>query len=360
MSHTHKPHMSTGPDLGDELVRLPAPLEQQLEEIVISVTGGAPLVETLPQLELDANASQRIVITGMGVVSPVGLGVPAFWDSISSGRSGIDHYTFIPNFRAYPSQIGGEVKDFDPRAYMDFKEARRMSRMSQFAVAAARMALEDSKLVVDGIADDVAVVMGVGSNAFPETEQAMRILIERGGSKVSPFFIPSSLPNMPACQIAIQLGLRGSNSTIATACAASSQAIGDAAAMLLRGDAEVVFAGGAEAPICELTLAGFCAMRALSSGYNDDPQRASRPFDAGRDGFVAGEGAAVLVLETLARARERGARIYAELIGYGASADAYHVTAPDPVGQGAARAMLRAMRRAGVGPQQIDYINAHA
>ncbi len=222
---------------------------------MIDATGGAPLVETLTQLDIDANADQRVVITGIGVVSPVGIGVGPFWDGISSGRSGIDTYTFIPNFRAYPSQIGGEVKDFDPRNYMDFKEARRMSRMSQFAVAAARMAFEDSRLSLDGIGDDVAVVMGVGSTAFPEIEQAMRMLIEKGGSKVSPFFIPSSLPNMPACQIAIQLGLRGSNSTIATACAASSQAIGDGAAMLLRGDAEVVFAGGAEAPICELTLA---------------------------------------------------------------------------------------------------------
>ncbi len=360
MSRANASHGRTDPDLGDEVVRLPAPLEQQLEEIMIDVTGGAPLVETLPQRIDDADAAQRIVVTGMGVVSPVGIGVGPFWDSISAGRSGIDLYTQIPNFRAYPSQIGGEVKDFDARTYMDFKEARRMSRMSQFAVAAARMALEDSRLVLDTIADDVAVVMGVGSTAFPETEQAMRTLIERSGSKVSPFYIPSSLPNMPACQIAIQLGLRGSNSTIATACAASSQAIGDGAAMLLRGDAEVVFAGGAEAPICELTLAGFCSMRALSSGYNDTPQRASRPFDAGRDGFVAGEGAAVLVLETLQRAKERGATIYGELIGYGASADAYHVTAPDPVGMGAARSMIKAMRRAKVTPQQIDYINAHA
>jgi 3-oxoacyl-[acyl-carrier-protein] synthase II len=165
---------------------------------------------------------------------------------------------------------------------------------------------------------------------------------------------------MPACQVAIQLGLRGPNSTITTACAASSQAIGEATELLLRGDAEIVLAGGSEAPICELTLASFCAMRALSSRRNDDPQRASRPFDAGRDGFVAGEGAAMLVLETLAHAQARGARIYAELLGYGASADAYHVTAPDPVGQGAARSMARAMRRARVTPQQIDYINAHA
>ncbi len=190
--------------------------------------------------------------------------------------------------------------------------------------------------------------MGVGSTAFPETEQAMRTLIEKGGSKVSPFYIPSSLPNMPACQIAIQLGLRGSNSTIATACAASSQAIGDGAAMLLRGDAEVVFAGGAEAPICELTLAGFCAMRALSSGYNDDPQRASRPFDAGRDGFVAGEGAAVLVLETLAARPPAWREDLCRIDRLRCICRCLPCDRARSGGQGAARAMIKAMRRAGV------------
>ncbi len=357
MLRTPEPIPETG--LPDDVV-LPPPLEQQLEAIVEDVIGAAPLVEPLVELRDDEGADQRVVVTGMGVVSPVGLDLQSFWDNISAGRSGIDRFTLIPNYRAYPSQIGGEVKGFEPHNYMDFKEARRMSRMSQFGVAAARMALDDSGLTLEQRNHEAAVVMGCGSTAFPEIEQTMRIMLEKGGSKVSPFFIPSALPNMPACQIAIQLGLRGANSTIATACAASSQAIGEGAQLLLRGDAEIVLAGGAEAPICELTLAAFCAMRALSTTRNHDPQVASRPFDAQRDGFVAGEGAAVLVLETLAHARARGAHIYAELLGYGASADAYHVTAPDPVGQGAARAMQRAMRSAGVTPQQVDYINAHA
>ncbi|HZB96881.1 MAG TPA: beta-ketoacyl-ACP synthase II [Herpetosiphonaceae bacterium] len=363
MLHLSSPRARAGvrvAALGDEPVILPAPLEQQLEAIVEDVIGDEPLVQPLPQLIDERSADQRVVVTGIGVVSPVGIGLDQFWDGISHGRSGIDYFTQIPNFRAYPSQIGAEVKGFEPREFIDFKEARRMSRMTQFAVASARMALEDSGLGPDRPGDDIAVVIGCGGTAFPETEQTLRLLLEKGGSKVSPFYIPTALPNMPACQIAIQLGLRGANSTITTACAASSQAIGEAAELLLRSDAEVVLAGGTEAPICELTLAGFCAMRALSSAYNDEPHRASRPFDAGRDGFVAGEGAAVLVLETLARAQARGARIYAELIGYGASADAYHVTAPDPVGQGAARAIQRAMRRARITPQQIDYINAHA
>ncbi len=344
----------------DELLILPPPLEQQIEAIVEEAIGHTPLVETLPELMDDANADRRVVVTGLGVVSSVGIGIQPFWDSLSNGRSGIDLISMIPNFRAYPSQVASEVRDFDPRDYMDFKEARRMSRMSHFAVAAARMALEDSKLTLTEPADDIAVVMGSGGPAYPETEQAVLTMAQRGGSKVSPFFFPSALPNMAACQIAIQLGLRGANQTVTTACAASSQAIGEAAEWLIRGDTEVVLAGGTEAPICELTLAGFCAMRALSVGYNDEPQRASRPFDARRDGFVPAEGAAVLVLETLAHARARGARIYAEYLGYGATADAFHITAPDPVGQGATRAMQRAMRRAGVTPQQIDYINAHA
>jgi 3-oxoacyl-[acyl-carrier-protein] synthase II len=203
------------------------------------------------------------------------------------------------------------------------------------------------------------VVLGCGTTALPETEHTMRLLIERGGAKVSPFYMTGALPNMPACQIGIQLGLKGYNSTISTACSASAQAIGEAAEVLRRGDAEAILAGGAEAPLTELALAAFCAMRALATD-NDDPTRASRPFDATRTGFVPGEGAAVLVLETLAHAKARGARIYAEILGYGVTSDAYHVTAPDPVGDGAARAMVRAMARARVVPQQIDYINAHA
>ncbi len=339
---------------------LPAPLEVQLETLVEEVLGDVPLVEPLPALVSDKQDDRRIVVTGIGVVSPVGNTLDAFWDSIAAGRSGIGYNDAVPNYRNYPCHSAGVVRDFEPRTYMDFKEARRMSRAAQFGVAAGRMALADSGFTVGPHnADEIGVVMGSGTTALPETDQTMRLLIEKGGSKVSPFYITSALPNMPACQTSIQLGLRGYNSTISTACAASAQAIGEAAEVLLRGDAEVVLAGGAEAPLTELALASFCALRALST-HNDDPSRASRPWDAMRNGFVPGEGAAVLVLETLAHAKARGARVYAELMGYGVSCDAYHVTAPDPVGDGAARAMRRAMTRARVSPQQIDYINAHA
>jgi 3-oxoacyl-[acyl-carrier-protein] synthase II len=349
-----------GPIEPDREPVLPRPLAEQLETIVGDVLGDEPLAEPQPALINQQDSKQRIVITGIGVVSPIGNTLDAFWESLAKGRSGIGYNELVPNYRDYPCHTAGIVHHFDPRAFMDAKEARRMSRTSLFSVAAGRMALQDSGLQVGaGNADEIGVVLGCGTTALPETEQTMRLLLAKGGSKVSPFYITSALPNMPACQLSIQLGLRGYNSTISTACAASSQAIGEAAEVLLRGDAEAVLAGGAEAQITELTLASFCALRALST-HNDDPARASRPFDATRTGFVPGEGSAILVLETLAHAKARGARIYAELIGYGVSSDAYHVTSPDPVGEGAARAIVRALRRAKVSPQQIDYINAHA
>ncbi len=339
---------------------LPLPLEHQLETLVEEVLGDAPLVQPLAAMASDTEPERRIVVTGIGVVSPVGNTLDEFWSAISAGKSGITFNEAVPNYRDYPCHSAGLVRDFEARAYMDFKEARRMSRAAQFAVAAGRMALADAGLSGhSNDADEIGVVMGSGTTALPETEQTARLMLEKGGSKVSPFYITAALPNMPACQTAIQLGLRGYNSTISTACAASAQAIGEAAEVLLRGDAEVILAGGAEAPLTELALAAFCAIRALST-HNDDPARAARPWDATRNGFVPGEGAAVLVLESLARAKARGARIYAELLGYGVSCDAFHVTAPDPVGDGAARAMRRALRRANVTPQQIDYINAHA
>ncbi len=339
---------------------LPAPLEQQLESIVEDVLGDEPLPAPAPARIVEDDDDRRIVVTGIGLVSPLGNSLESFWAAISTGRSAVGFNDLIPNVREYPCHIAAIVRDFNPREYMDFKEARRMARAVQFGVAAGRMALDDAAIRVDDAnADEIGVVLGCGSTAMPETEQTVRLMLEKGGAKVSPFYITASLPNMPACQISIQLGLRGYNSTIATACSASAQAIGEAAEVLRRGDAEVVLAGGAEAPITELTLAAFCAMRALST-YNEEPQRASRPFDATRNGFVPAEGAAVLVLETLSHARARNARIYAELIGYGVSSDAFHVTAPDPVGDGAARAMSRALRRAGIAPQQVDYINAHA
>jgi 3-oxoacyl-[acyl-carrier-protein] synthase II len=252
------------------------------------------------------------------------------------------------------------VSGFEPRDYLEAKEARRISRASQFAVAAARMALADSGLVVDASNRyEVGALIANGSSSPPDTELAARTLIERGFGKVNPFYITSSLPNMPSCQVAIQLGLLGYNTAIATACAASSQSIGEAAEVIRRGDADVMLAGGTEAPICQMTLASFCAIRALST-RNAEPERASRPFDATRDGFVLAEGAGVLVLERLSHARRRGAHIYAEITGYASTCDAYHVTAPHPEGDGAARAITRALARAGISPQQVDYINAHA
>jgi 3-oxoacyl-[acyl-carrier-protein] synthase II len=243
---------------------------------------------------------------------------------------------------------------------MDVKEARRMSRSGQFAVAAARMALNDARLGVDDSnRHEIGALIANGSTSPPDTEATARILFERGMGRVSPFYITNALPNMPSCQVAIQLGLHGYNTAIATACAASAQAIGEAAEVVRRGDAAVMLAGGTEAPICRLTLASFGALRALSI-RNDDPAAASRPFDKQRDGFVLGEGAGVLVLETLEHAYRRGARIYAELLGYASTCDAHHVTAPHPQGDGAARAISRALTRARLSPQQVDYINAHA
>jgi 3-oxoacyl-[acyl-carrier-protein] synthase II len=302
---------------------------------------------------------ERVVVTGMGVVTPLGIGQDSFWNGLVEGRSGVRRITLCDPGES-PCRIAAEVPEFEPRDYMEAKEARRVSRASQFAVAAARMAQADAGLVVDeSNRYEIGALIANGSTSPPDTENANRTLFERGFSKVNPFYITGSLPNMPSCQVAIQLGLLGYNTAIATACAASAQAIGEAAEVIRRGDALAMLAGGTEAPICQLTLASFCAIRALST-RNDDPEGASRPFDQTRDGFVLGEGAGVLVLEQLAHARRRGARIYAEIMGYASTCDAYHVTAPDPAGDGAARAMIRALARARISPQQVDYINAHA
>jgi 3-oxoacyl-[acyl-carrier-protein] synthase II len=332
-----------------------AQIDDLLEEILQDDLSPQPLLARVDSRDED----DRIVVTGMGVVTPLGIGLSAYWDGLAAGRSGIGPITLCDPGDS-PVRIAGEVPGFEPREYMDAKEARRVSRASQFAVAAARMALLDSGLAIgDDNRHDIGALIANGSSSPPDTEQAMRTLIERGFNKVNPFYIAGSLPNMPSCQVAIQLGLLGYNTAIATACAASSQAIGEAAEVIRRGDASVMLAGGTEAPISQLTLASFCAIRALST-RNEEPQRASRPFDAGRDGFVLGEGSGVLVLERLSDARRRGARIYAEIIGYASTCDAYHVTAPHPEGDGAARAIIRALARARISPQQVDYINAHA
>jgi 3-oxoacyl-[acyl-carrier-protein] synthase II len=302
---------------------------------------------------------QRVVITGLGVAAPLGVGVETFWANMLAGKSGVRPVSLYDIGDA-PVHIAAEVPDFDPRNFMDLKEARRISRASQLAVAAAREAVADAKLTIDDSNNHrIGAMIADGSSSAFDTEQAVETIVTRGSHKVSPFYITLSLPNMPSCQVSIQLGLRGYNTTIATACAASTQAIGEAVYVLLRGDADVILAGGSEAPIARLSLASFGAARALST-RNDDPERASRPFDADRDGFVLGEGAGVMVMERLSHAKRRGARIIAEVLGYGASSDAYHVTAPHPEGDGAARAMQIALQKSNLALTDVDHINAHA
>ncbi|MGI5836367.1 MAG: beta-ketoacyl-ACP synthase II [Chloroflexota bacterium] len=301
---------------------------------------------------------RRVVVTGMGVVSSLGLGAEAFWRALKEGKTNIDRIThFDPSL--FPSQLAGEVRDFKASDWMDSKEARRMARFSQFAVAAARMALEDAELSIDKAnSDRVGVFMGTGIGSMGVLTDEHMVLLQKGPNRVSPFFIPSMLPNMAAAQISRIFGARGYNSTTVTACAAGTQAIGEGLEVIRRGDADVMLVGGSDASICALGLAGFCACRALST-RNDDPKHASRPFDAKRDGFVPGEGAAVLVIESLEQALARGCHIYAELAGFGVTSDAYHMVAPDPEGGGAARAIQAALKNAGVKPEEVDYINAH-
>lgn len=302
--------------------------------------------------------SKRVVVTGMGVISPVGTGLEKFWSALTAGKSGITRITkFDPT--DYSTQIAGEVKDFNPTDYLDKKEARRMDRYSQFAVAATNMALKDAKLDLDREQRDrIGVILGSGIGGMETLWDQAQVLINRGPGRISPFLVPMMIANMGAGQVAIAHGLQGPNATTVTACASSNNAIGDSLRILQRGDADVMITGGTEAPITPLSVAGFCAMKAMST-QNDQPEKASRPFDAQRDGFVMGEGAAILVMETLEHAQARGARIYAEVVGYGSTCDAYHITAPDPEGAGAARAMQMALKDAGLKPEDVDYINAH-
>jgi 3-oxoacyl-[acyl-carrier-protein] synthase II len=334
-------------------------IEAQIDVLLEDILDTGLIAEPLPAMIGHRQEDQRIVVTGMGVVTPLGIGLDTFWDGLVAGRSGVGPITLCDPGDA-ASRIAAEVPGFDPRAFLDAKEARRLSRASQFAVAAAHMAIADAHLQIDDTnRAEIGVLIGNGTTAPPDTEAAMRTLVDRGIGRVSPFYITSALPNMPASQVAIQFGLLGYNTTIATACAASAQAIGEAAEVIRRGAARVMLAGGTEAPICQLTLASFGALRALST-HNEQPQAASRPFDTHRDGFVLGEGSGMLVLERLSDARRRGARIYAEILGYASTCDAHHVTAPHPEGDGAARAMALALAHAQISPQQIDYINAHA
>ncbi len=304
------------------------------------------------------DSGRRVVITGMGAITPLGLSVEEFWQGCVEGRSGVTPITAF-DASAYPVQINAAVKGFDPLDYIDRKEARRMARFTQFAVAAARQAIAAAGLQLDKVdTSRIGVVLGNGNGGFPNTEEAGRTLVEKGGMRMDPFYVPKMLPNMAASQVAIQFGLGGYNNTAITACAASTQAIGDALEVIRRGKAEVMVTGGTEAGICEMGLSSFCVMRALST-HNEEPEKASRPFDAERDGFVCAEGAAILVLESLEHAKARGATILAELAGCASSADAYHIVAPCENGEGALRAMRWALEDAGITIDDVDYINAH-
>ncbi len=303
-------------------------------------------------------SKRRVVITGLGIVSPVGTGIEANWRNILAGVSGI---TRITRFDASPfaSQIAGEVKDFDPALFLNPKEARRMDLFIQFGMVAGIEAMRDSGLAVtEANAERIGVSIGSGIGGLPLIESTHSTYLEGGPRKISPFFIPASIINMISGNLSILYGLKGPNLAMVTACATATHAIGDSARMIEYGDVDVMIAGGAESALSPLGIGGFAAARALSV-RNDDPATSSRPWDRDRDGFVMGEGAGVLVLEEYEHARARGARIYAELAGFGMSGDAYHMTAPVESGEGAARCMRNALRNAGLNPDQVDYINAH-
>jgi 3-oxoacyl-[acyl-carrier-protein] synthase II len=303
-------------------------------------------------------AGRRVVITGLGAIASVGHDVGQFWSSLVAGRCGVDRVAlFDPS--SFASQIGAEVRGWDAAQHMDPKEARRNDRYTHFGFVAARQAVADAGLDMareDG--DRVGVLIGSGIGGMFTFENQLKVLAERGPRKVSPFTIPSLIGNMCSGLVAIELGARGPNFGVVSACATGTHALGEAAHMIRRGDAEVMIAGGSEAAITPFAYASFCAMKAMST-RNDAPEKASRPFDRNRDGFIMGEGAGVLVLESLEHARARGARIYCELAGYAATCDAFHITQPDPEGKGLSMAMRRALASAAVAPESIDYINAH-
>lgn len=309
--------------------------------------------------ELQRGGHPRVVITGMGAMTPLGESVDDFWSGLTSGRSGIGPM-MLADPTDYPCRISGEVSGFDPDQYIDKKESRRMARFSQLAVSAAGQAVAQAGLSPEGVnSERVAVIIGNGNGGFPEIDAGMRVLVEKGGMRLSPFFFPMILPNMAAANISRLFGARGPLSTVVTACAASTQSVGDAAELIRRGGADVVITGGAEGGISQLGLAGFSVMRALSTKRNDDPEHASRPFDAERDGFIPAEGAGILILESLEHAERRGAEPLAEVIGYGASSDAFHQFQPEDDGAGAARAIRWALEDAGIGAHEVGYINAH-
>jgi 3-oxoacyl-[acyl-carrier-protein] synthase II len=301
---------------------------------------------------------RRVVVTGVGLVSPLAVGTEATWRALLAGQSGVARIThFDPS--VFPSQIAGEVKGFNPQDYVEKKDVKKSDTFILFALAATKFAVADSGLTIEReTSDRVGVVIGSGIGGLPLIEATHSILLEKGPGRVSPFFIPGLIVNMAAGQVSIHYGARGPSTSPATACTTGLHAIGDAYRLIQNDEADAMIAGGSEAVITPLAIAGFCAMRALSH-RNAEPERASRPWDAARDGFVIGEGAGILVLEELGAAERRGAPIYAEIVGYGMSSDAYHISAPDPEGDGAMRCMRAALRDAGLAPEAIDYINAH-
>jgi 3-oxoacyl-[acyl-carrier-protein] synthase II len=306
------------------------------------------------------NTERRVVITGLGVVTPVGNDLASFWKNLTEGKSGIRKISAFDT-SSYDCQIAGEVRDFDPKGFFNnFKDARRSDRFTQLAMAAAKMSIQDSGIELERVnRERFGVLVSSGIGGLKTLEDQYSILMNKGPSRVSPFTIPMLISNMASGLISMEFGLRGPNMCIVTACATSNNAIGESWRMIKFGDADAFLAGGSEASIVSIGLAGFGAMKALSR-RNDEPERASRPFDRDRDGFVMSEGAGVAVIEELEHAKARGAKIYCELSGYGLSADAYHMTAPPEDGEGAARAMKLALEHARISPEQVDYINAHA
>ncbi len=298
------------------------------------------------------------MVTGIGLVSPLGIGTAPNWEALCAGQSGVGRITKF-DATGYAAQIAGEVKGFDPLQFIEKKDVKKMDVFIQYAIAAAQFAMQDSKLqITSQNAARVGVFIASGIGGFTTIEREHKALLEGGPRKISPFFIPSAIINLAAGQVSIRFGAKGPNSATCTACTASAHAIGDAFEIIRRNDAEAMIAGGSEAAVCAMGVGGFAALRALST-RNEDPERASRPFDQDRDGFVLGEGSGVIVLEELEHARRRGAPIYAELVGYGMSADAFHITAPSEDGEGAQRVMGLAIKQAGIQPSQVDYINAH-
>ncbi|MDA8083791.1 MAG: beta-ketoacyl-ACP synthase II [Nitrospiraceae bacterium] len=301
---------------------------------------------------------RRVVVTGLGLITPLGVGIEKSWEGLTQGRSGIGKITYF-DASLFPTQIAGEVHDFNPEDYIEPKEVKKMDRFIHFGVATSIMAMKDAGLSITGQnAERIGVCVGAGMGGLPTIEHYHKVFLEKGHRRITPFFIPTLIINMAAGQISIRHGAKGPNQAPATACATGTHAIGDAFKIIQRGDADAMIAGGTESCITTMGVGGFNAMKALST-RNDAPEKASRPFDRDRDGFIMGEGSGIVILEALDHALARGARIYAELIGYGLTGDAYHMTSPAPGGEGAARCMAMAVRDAGIEPGQIDYINAH-